>query len=30
MKRRIGIIVYVGALMDSTVLRSAGFSGCAA
>jgi hypothetical protein len=30
MKRRIGIIVHVGALMDSIVLRSAGFSGCAA
>jgi hypothetical protein len=30
MKRRIGIIVHVGALMDLIVLRSAGFSGCAA
>jgi hypothetical protein len=29
-KRKIGIIVHVGALMDLTVLRSAGFSGCVA
>jgi hypothetical protein len=30
MKRRIGIIIHDGALMDSIVLRSIGFSGCAA
>jgi hypothetical protein len=30
MKRRMGIIVHVGALMDLIVLRSAGFNGCAA
>jgi hypothetical protein len=30
MKRRIGITVHVGALMDSIILRSAGFSGCEA
>jgi hypothetical protein len=30
MKRRIGIIVHNGALMDSIVLRSAEFSDCAA
>jgi hypothetical protein len=30
MKRRIGIIIHVGALMDLIILRSAEFSGCAA
>jgi hypothetical protein len=30
MKRRIGIIIHNGALMDSIILRSAGFSGCTA
>jgi hypothetical protein len=29
-KRKIGIIVHVGALMDLIVPRSAGFSGCVA
>jgi hypothetical protein len=30
MKRRIRIIIHDGAPMDSIVLRSEGFSGCAA